>query len=235
MTLAYQELERRIASVGLTARGGFHPTPADMLGDLGGRPVRTVILAGFTGIRQWALFESSSEYCDGLADPLDRWSRRILDSLARQLEGRALYPFDGPPWWPFQRWARRALALHVSPLGVLIDPEYGLWHSYRGALALPTEVELPEPALWPNPCEACESKPCLHVCPVEAVREGSYDVDACRRYVRSSGTGCRSAGCLARRACPIGAQQAQMPVQAAFHMRAFATASPSTPPDTQKF
>jgi ferredoxin len=222
LTPTYAELERQIESVGLAARGGFHPQPSDALTDIQGRPVRTVILVGLTSVRHWAAFADGPEYCDGLADPLDRWSTRTIDELARQLEGRALYPFDGPPWWPFQQWARRALTLHVSPLRVLIDREFGLWHSYRGALALTVDLTLPAPVPWPNPCESCESKACLHTCPVGAVRQGSHDVDACHQHVRSTETGCRSVGCLARRACPVGAEHAYLPAQAAFHMRAFA-------------
>ena len=40
-----------------------------------------------------------------LDDPLDRWSRRLIERLARELGGRALFPFGGPPFLPFQRWA----------------------------------------------------------------------------------------------------------------------------------
>ena len=177
----YEQLQQRIESAGLAARGGFHVEPADGLGD-----ARTLILIGFTRIQHWETFAHSPEYTDGRPDPLDRWSLRTIDVLAEQVGGRALYPIDGPPLWPFQRWARRALALHVSPLGVLLDPEFGLWHSYRGALALPIEVSLPTPTQWPHPCESCESKPCLHTCPVAAVQAGAYEVDSCRAQVRST-------------------------------------------------
>lgn len=217
----YEELERRIGGVGLAARGGLRPEPSDGLTALEGGPVRTLILIGLTGAQQWRTFADSAEYGDGLPNPLDRWSKRIIDELAGELGARALYPFGGPPWWPFQRWARRALALHVSPLRVLIDPEFGLWHSYRGALALSIDVELPPPEPWPHPCEHCESKACLHSCPVGAVRQGAFAFDDCRRHVRTIESGCRSAGCLARRACPIGAEHAYLPAQASFHMRSF--------------
>ena len=217
LTLTYEQLQQRIESAGLAARGGFHVAPGDELGD-----ARTLILIGFTRIQHWETFAHSPEYRDGRPDPLDRWSMRTINVLAEEIGGRALYPSDGPPFWPFQRWARRALALHVSPLGVLLDPEFGLWHSYRGALALRGEMPLPTPVPWPHPCESCESKPCLHTCPVGAVQAGAYEVDTCRSYVRSTVTGCRTVGCLARRACPIGADKAYLPAQASFHMRAFA-------------
>jgi ferredoxin len=217
LTLTYEQLQQQIESAGLAARGGFHVQPADGLGD-----ARTLILIGFTRIQHWDTFARSPQYTDGRPDPLDRWSMQTINLLAEQIGGRALYPCDGPPFWPFQRWARRALALHISPLGVLLDPEFGLWHSYRGALALTVDVSLPTPTQWPNPCESCESKPCLHTCPVGAVQAGAYDVDSCRAQVRSTATGCRTVGCLARRACPVGSHNAYLPVQAGFHMRAFA-------------
>jgi hypothetical protein len=216
VTLTYEQLEQRIESAGLAARGGFHPAPGDALGD-----VRTVILVGFTRNQHWAAFANSPEYRDGRADPLDRWSKRIIDVMAAEVGGRALYPSDGPPWWPFQSWARRALALHVSPLGVLIDPRFGLWHSYRGALALTTGVALPDPVQWSSPCDSCTSRPCLHACPVGAVRTGAFDVDGCRAQVRAVASGCRTLGCVARRACPIGAEYAYPPAQAQFYMNAF--------------
>ena len=70
----------------------------------------------------------------GPADPLDRFSRRVVGALARALGVTALYPFGGPPHLPFQQWAQRAEPVHPSPIGVLIHPVYGPWHSYRGAL-----------------------------------------------------------------------------------------------------
>ena len=227
LTPTYEELERCIRSVGLVARGGLHPEPSDGLPSVAGNPVRTLVLIGLTGAQQWKVFADSAEYGDGLANPLDRWSMRIIDALAGGLGARALYPFGGPPWWPFQRWARRALALHASPLGVLIDPKFGLWHAYRGALALTVDLTLPPQEPWPHPCERCESKPCLHSCPVGAVKPGAYDFDGCHRHVRTTEDGCRSAGCLARRACPIGAEHAYLPAQASFHMRSFVNTAAS--------
>ncbi len=222
MTPSYADVQQRVESVGLAIRGGFRVTAADELDDIGTNPVRTVIMLGFTGSQQWDAFAASPEWGDGHDDPLDRWSQRVIDALASEFGGRALYPFGGPPWLPFQRWAQRALSLHVSPLGVLLDPRFGLWHSYRGALALTCDMRIPAPAQWPNPCEQCATKPCLHSCPVEAVRPNAYDVGACRSYVRTTPTSCQSVGCLARRACPVGAEHAYQSGQAAFYMRAFA-------------
>ena len=132
-------VEKATVAAGLALRGAFHPQPEDRLG------YGTLVLLGFAGRIGWSDFAASAEARDGAPDPLDRWSRRVIDALAASLGGVALYPFGGPPWHPFQRWAQRAEPVHSSPLGILIHPDWGLWHSYRGAIALPGRLDLPPP------------------------------------------------------------------------------------------
>jgi ferredoxin len=213
------------AAAGMVCRGGFHPTPDDGVPDMArGEPARTVVLLGFTGGRQWPLFAHSPECRDGEPHPLDRWSRRTIGTLARRFGALELYPDTGPPWWPFQRWARRAEALHVSPLGILIHPEFGLWHAYRGALAFAGHFDVPEPRQWPHPCERCAEKPCLTSCPVGAITWGKFDRAACHAHLSTqAGAECRGNGCLARRSCPVGARHCYDAAQAAFHMEAALT------------
>ncbi len=103
------------------------------------------------GREGWDAFAASPEASDGLDHPLDRWSRRLIEALARELGGKALFPFGGPPFLPFQRWAERAEPVHSSPIGLLIHPDYGLWHSYRGALGFAEALDAPEPAAGAEP------------------------------------------------------------------------------------
>ena len=119
--LAWAPIVRAIEQRGLAAQGAFALDDGERQGALA--DVATIALVGLAGRRGWAAFSASPEARDGPADPLDRWSRRVVDALAVGLGARALYPFDGPPHWPFQRWARRAEAVHASPLGLLIHPE----------------------------------------------------------------------------------------------------------------
>ncbi|MBS0398119.1 MAG: 4Fe-4S dicluster domain-containing protein [Proteobacteria bacterium] len=208
---------------GLDCRGGFHPAVDDQVPEIGtGRRPGTLVLLGFAGSSQWPSFEASEEFRDGLGDPLDRWSRRVIDGLAARFGAGSAYPFGGPPWWPFQRWAMKAEGLRASPLGILMHPQFGLWHSYRGALLFAERIELPAPGLSPHPCDTCLTKPCLHTCPVNAVHPDRYEAGRCRDFVRSAqGSDCRQSGCLARRACPVGAEHRQGVREAAFHMAAF--------------
>jgi len=117
------ELRHAVRMSGLAWRGAFHPQPGDAVPPLAdGSPAGTLVLLGFVGGGQWPAFAASAEAGDGRPNPLDRWSRRLVDALAARCGAAALYPSDGPPWWPFQRWAMRAEAVHVSPLGILIHP-----------------------------------------------------------------------------------------------------------------
>ncbi len=209
-----------IERTGLVARGAFRLAEAERAGALAG--VQTIVLIGMAGRDGWGAFAASPEAHDGLDDPLDRFSRRVIGALADDLGALALFPFGGPPYWPFQQWARRAEPVHPSPIGLLIHPRYGLWHSYRGALGFASALEIPTHETSPSPCDSCAERPCLSACPVCAFSARGYDVAACAAHLRSvGGADCTGAWCLARRACPVGAEHAYGREQANFTMRAF--------------
>jgi hypothetical protein len=209
-----------IRRTGLVPRGALILEESERVGELA--DMRTIVLAGMVGRDGWDAFAASPEASDRLADPLDRWSRRLIESLAPELGGKALFPFGGPPFLPFQRWAQRAEPLHSSPIGLLIHPYYGLWHSYCGALGFHEELVAAEPSSDLSPCETRSGRWCLKTCPVGAFSEAGYNVGACAGHLRSAAGGdCMAVGCRARRACPVGADQAYAPEQASFLMRAF--------------
>lgn len=216
------DLATALAPAGLLLRGGFHPKPADAVPAFAaGKPVGTLVLVGNAGSDLWrAAGAALSE--DSAPNPLDRYVERVIGDLARRVEARALFPFHGPPYLPFQRWAQRAEAVAPSPIGLLIHPDYGLWHAYRGALVFAERLDLAPFMPRPSPCATCAAKPCLSTCPVDAFKPSGYDVPACTGHVESpAGVDCRGDGCRARRACPVGADYRYLPAQAAFHMRAF--------------
>jgi hypothetical protein len=212
-----------LTAAGLRWRGGFHPRPEDAVPALAdGRPAATLILAGTVGSAWWARFAAAPEARDGAADPLDRWSRRLLAALAGRYGAAALFPFGGPPYLPFQRWAARAEPVAPSPLGILIHPEYGLWHAYRGALAFAERLDLPPPVALSSPCESCRERPCLGTCPVDAFGAAGYDLPRCVSHLAGpAGGACLAEGCQARLACPVGADYRYAAAAAAFHMDAF--------------
>lgn len=226
MSLTLDAIAAGLEAEGLALLGAFHPTADDGVPPQpDGRPSRTLVLAGNVGGSLWPLFSASPEAHDGAPDPLDRWSARVIGDLAARIGAQAVFPFGGPPYRPFQRWAQRAAAMTPSPIGVLIHPDHGLWHAFRGALALASALPLPPRDVRPGPCDACADRPCLTTCPVGAFSEQGYDVAACAGHIATpAGADCLDLGCRARRACPVGRQHHYPAAQAAFHMSAFLAA-----------
>ncbi len=199
--------------LGLILRGGFHPEA----GEAGLEGVGTVVLVGNAGSAMWEVF---SPAIDGKPNPLDRWTKRVVDPIAEKFDARAVYPF-GPDAPPFQRWGLRAETLYSSPLGILIHPEYGLWHAWRAALLFAEHLALPPRSAAPSPCESCAEKPCLSACPVGAFTGSGYDVPACAAHITKPDADCIAVGCHARNACPVGPEWRYDEAQTRFHMAAF--------------
>jgi len=217
------DVERALDTAGLTPRGAFHPEPADNVPDLpGGNNAGTLVLAGNVGPAMWQAFSTTEPTGK---DALDRWSADVLTPIADRFGGAAHLP-GGPPYLPFIRWAQRAGPVQPSAIGMLIHPDYGLWHAYRGALALPDRLDLPPPDERPRACDTCADKPCLATCPVGSFTTEGYDVPSCADYLDTTpDNSCLSQGCAARRACPVGRDYHYAPEQAAFHMAAFLRAN----------
>lgn len=179
--------------------------------------LQSVILLGPDEPAFWPIFDASPERRDGGPDPLDRWSRRVIGTLACMVGAKAVFPFGGPPWRPFVAWSLRSGEAFASPVSLLVHHRRGLFYSVRGAIAV-TEALPPTPA--DHPCEGC-ARPCLTACPAGALTGAGYDVPACHTFLDSAeGAGCRNSGCAVRRACPVG-QGLRLPAQSAFHMKAF--------------
>lgn len=223
-----------LCALGLQWRGAWQPTALDALPPLPNQqPVALVGMVGIVGSTFWPHFRATPFFRDGLPDPLDRWSRSVATTLAQQYGGYALFPFEGPPFHPFQRWADRAEPTQTSPVMLRIHPEFGLWHAYRFALALPAlavgkaAMPLSAPPHAPQNaassiCATCSAQPCLHACPVAAFDGENYLHQRCATHLQTArGQACMQSGCLARRACPVGQAFQYQPEHAAFHMQAF--------------
>ena len=214
MSAALQAIAGRAAADGLTPLGAFHPAPEDAAPPGTG----TLVLLGPAGPEFWEGFGASPEAGDGGADPLDRWSARVIGEMAEGLGATAVFPFGGPPWAPFTAWARRSGEAWTSPVGLLVHARLGLFVSYRGALAFRDRLELAPSGLCP--CEGC-ARPCLTACPVTALGGDGYDVAACHGFLDTApGRDCLDRGCAVRRACPVGAGL-RPEAQSAFHMADF--------------
>lgn len=219
-----ERLAADLSTHGLILRGGFNfadgqGQPSGPSGEL----ARSVLLVGNAGAAYWPHFRRwRSAQSPDLANPLDTWCREVIGAAAREVGAWAVSPSD-KPYLPFQQWAMRAEGLRPSPLGILIHPEYGPWHAYRGALLFGEELPVAEAEKPIHLCDACVGKPCMKACPVDAYSLGGFAYEDCLAHVRGpTGEACRTRGCLDRNACPYGVDYRYPADVQAFHMAAFA-------------
>jgi epoxyqueuosine reductase len=209
------EITALAADAHLSVVGGFHPSD----GDLAPPGTGTLLMLSPLEPGFWSHFTASVEYRDGAPEPMDRWSTRTVTALAEATDTTAIFPFGGPPFQPFIRWATNTGRIHKSPVTLLVHDEQGLMISFRGALALADKIDLPPPPL--SPCLLCAA-PCEDACPVNALSEEGYDTAACHGFLDTEdGADCMTNGCKARRACPVSQSFARDPAQSAFHMQSF--------------
>ncbi|MBX3597355.1 MAG: 4Fe-4S dicluster domain-containing protein [Rhizobiaceae bacterium] len=224
MAEVLKRLTDMLARNGLALRGGFNIDEKESAPQtVDGQPVLSIVLVGNAGGAFWPHFQRWFEEgkCQS-ANPLDDWSRMVLEGAAQAVNARVILPNDRP-FHPFQQWAMRAEGLRPSPIGVLMHPEYGLWHAYRGALLFNEFIEFGQSRVVAHVCDDCAAKPCLSSCPVAAHSPEGFAYQRCLDHVRSEkGQVCMSGGCLDRNACPAGsAYRYPAPVQQ-FFMRSFA-------------
>lgn len=221
-----EQIEGALAGSGLFVRGAFHPGLDDNVPLLEeGRKAGTVVLIGNAGNALWQAFQAG-EPDMASRHPLDNWVAEHLRTAARVLQATLVDPMR-PPYPPIQQWAVRAGAGFRSPINLLIHPDYGLWHTFRGALLTAATLPLPNAPPTDSPCDTCEKKPCLTTCPASAFtlsdgkETAAFDAIACVSHVDSAaGKACQMSGCLARRACPVGKAFAYDREPAAYHMAA---------------
>lgn len=221
-------LEAELSGHGLMSRGCFNfGVSEDAPASLSGKPAKSAVLIGQAGAANWPHFQAwLTSQRPKPENPLDTWSKTVINAVAASVSARAVFPSD-KPWLPFQQWAVRAEGPKPSPLGILVHPEYGLWHAYRGAFLFDEPLDIDKKPTSSHPCDNCVEKPCLSTCPVNAFQPGQFDGAGCVGHVTGdSGALCRNRGCLARNACPVGVEYRYPSEVQAFHMAAFLANNP---------
>ena len=125
-------LEKDIHSAGLVILGDLQVTDNDPVP----KEAQSILLLGRDEPNFWEIFKESEEFNDLDADPLDRWSKRVIDNIAVQNDCTALYPFGAEPYKPFFSWALRSGTVWPSPVHLAVHKDRGLFVSFRGALAI---------------------------------------------------------------------------------------------------
>ncbi|MBW2269915.1 MAG: hypothetical protein JRH16_15190 [Deltaproteobacteria bacterium] len=176
---------------------------------------QSAAVLGCSGRAFGAAFERSPEARDGAADPIDRFTARVVEGAARELrargaQARALFYWErrSGRFADFVALGRACGLGMPGRLGVLIHPTLGPWIALRAVL-LTSETLAPTPS--GDGLDACAScpAPCSLACPADAPRAAGFDVQACIRETRAHEP-CR-VGCAARRACVVGSEHAYPP------------------------
>lgn len=183
--------------------------PADLLAPLSMAPhERQLILFGHAGRRLWQRVQADTSLS---AHPIDTYSVRTVERWLAAALPRARYRFVYPQGLPkgqhvgLQRLGSIAGWHHASPFMVGVDAQWGSWFAYRAAVITDTDLP-PSPAQdHAHPCHSCQAKPCISACPAGALDSGTMDFDACQRQRLADHSPC-AVGCLARQACPVGAE-----------------------------
>lgn len=219
----------RLEVSGLVCFGGLEITIDVCANDQESLIGKRGLLVGNAGSDMWSIFSESSEFNDGHRDPMNRWTKRVLDELASDIGARVVYPFD-QPYWPFQRLAQSAAGVKPSPLGILIHSKFGLWHAFRGLFVFDDTAEFEsqiraltlDAKSLIHPCDGCVEKPCLNACPVSAFTGDRLDVQSCFTHLDSGNAPeCMQSGCQARCACPIAKEHQYDGAQMKFHMKSY--------------
>jgi len=178
--------------------------------------VATVLVLGSGGRTMWPSVER------GFVDRDDPVDEHALDALTAAVG--TLEPLGATILWPsgshlpVTRLGELAGWSHPSPMGLGIHPAFGLWFAYRGVIGL--EAALPSTATpSSSPCDGCVQRPCIAACPADVLsHQAPPKVAACFTERLRAG-GCESS-CVARRACPVGAEHGYVSAQEAHHHRA---------------
>lgn len=154
-------------------------------------------------------------------DPIDRYSREAALRFARQVltpnDYQLLYPGDSPV--PLQQLGALAGWHTPSPMGIGINPTWGLWYAYRAVLITDAPLEeMRYPTPLP-PCDDCTDKPCLSACPASALRtSAAIDMARCAGYRLAPESDCADR-CLARLGCPVSIERRYTLDQVRYHYR----------------
>jgi epoxyqueuosine reductase len=187
----------------------------------------SLVLIGSAGTTLWQSMTAARAFRP--LDPVDEYCEEALfdfcDDMGDDVGTRILWPDPvGDAPIAVTRLGELAGWSHRSPMGLGIHPRFGLWFAYRGVVLLDADIEeLREPASA-SPCDSCADKPCIPACPPGAVGgPRGLELAPCLGERSRAGADCETR-CLARAACPIGAEHRYSPEQMAHHQR-FSTAS----------
>jgi hypothetical protein len=177
-------------------------------------PFKNLVIFGSGGKYFWEIFRKFLEsppgaFLNSSEDPIDNYTEMVANQLLSQYPELTdcLFPFKRQEIFiDYQKLAVCSGLGHLSPyIKLVLHPQFGSWISLRGVFLTGSDLQASGPLQTPVPCSDC-SKPCLSVCPVNAVSTETFDFTVCAAY-RDQETDCLS-HCHVRKACIIGPEHA---------------------------
>jgi len=177
-----------------------------------------LILMGHGGKKLWSYL---SKHLPAGPDPIDYFCADAANQFASNILGQGnfqlLYP--GNSRVPLQQLGEIAGWHHPSPMGIGIQPKWGLWYAYRALLVTNIALEPTKASTSVSPCLSCIDKACLSACPASAIAlDHGLALKCCVEYRLSTESLC-SDRCLARLACPQSVEHQYSMEQVNYHYR----------------
>jgi len=185
----------------------------ELVGDL--QNYKQLILIAHGGKEMWnALHEDVWQ----TEQPIDQATMNTVQHWFTQNYPGKSHRFIYPSNQPINLQALGELAgwHYPSPFLVGINNVWGSWFAYRAVLLSNTEIDLTPKLESQSPCDSCQSKICVELCPAQACAVGSFDMDACLTYRKSENSKCQKT-CLARVACPVAKPHKYSKKQMQYH------------------
>lgn len=177
---------------------------------------RSVVVVGSRPRALWSAFtdhlRAHPEAADQ-ADPLDAFVAATVRGLGGGTWVRCAAD-DGLDV-DFRGLAVAAGLGHPSRLGLVVHPEVGPWLGLRAACFTPDVLTPTGPLPGDGPCATCDA-PCAPACPAGAI--GPDGIDIGRSWTFRQGDARCDGGCLARDACPVGAEHRPDDATVRYHM-----------------
>jgi hypothetical protein len=174
-----------------------------------------LILLGHGGRTMWDGLQQSDIDSD---HPVDDYSIQCVEQFFAdehpQQQYKILYP--GTHRVGLQQLGKLAGWHHPSPFWVGVNNEWGSWYAYRVVVLANSNFTTTSRVESESPCDSCDDKPCISICPANALTESNFDVKQCSAYRLQENSNC-SHQCLSRLRCPVGKEHRYSREQIEYH------------------
>jgi len=151
-----------------------------------------MLVFAHAGKDMWQALQPSS--FKNAAEPIDSFSMHVVQHYFSQaLPGnryQPLYPHS-KIHIDLQQLGQLAGWHHDSPFRIGINEMFGSWFAYRVVVLADTTLKATVKMASPSPCDTCQDKPCIAVCPAKALDQGDLNLPACLDYRLESHSRCK--------------------------------------------